>query len=159
MEFFMIEKMIMILSGALCFTSAQAFQCYLTFVKDSCWIDYEVTVTVQDPSTHTQLMALTVPKGKSWLRQSFTCQPGQKILYQAQFSPVFWQSDIGKIYNARSYWALPSTIKNKVTAWDIPVCFAEAFSEVPLPPRASGHCQCDFKSIPAIPLPVVPAVK
>jgi len=141
-----------ILLGAVLFsTKIFAFPCFFTLVKDSCWTDYDVTVTVHDVINEQTILTVTVPKGKSWVREAFTCQPNQKLKYTAIFSPAIWENSEGKVYNAQHYWALPETITAAQKAWDIPVCYPEAFAEVPFPPKASGNCKCDLNSIPPIP--------
>ncbi|KTD74174.1 hypothetical protein [Legionella tucsonensis] len=125
--------------------------CYYTLVKDNCWTDYNVSVDVMDAVTAKVLTTVTVPAKKSWIRQTFPCTPGQKLIYEAQFSPVFWQNDVGKTYIAKNYWSLPHSINPGDSAWNVTVCFSSDFSLVPLPPKGSGNCSCDFSDIPAIP--------
>ncbi|WP_419420900.1 hypothetical protein ACNVED_06270 [Legionella sp. D16C41] len=139
--------------GGLIFSSQLfAFQCYFTLVKDSCWTDYAVTVKVLDAlNNDNNLLTITVPKGQAWGRLPFTCQPNQKLLYQASFEPSIWENQKGEVYNAINYWTLPPAIKTGQSAWEIPVCYPRAFSEVPLPPQATNNCTCDFKNIPPIP--------
>jgi hypothetical protein len=128
-----------------------AFQCYLTLVKDSCWTNYDVNVVVLNSENNDTLTTIEVPKGKSWSRQPFACNPGMKLMYRATFLPVFWQSEKGKTYWAIRYWSLPAAIGPKESAWDIPVCFSSAFAAVPFPPDATGNCKCDLFSIPPVP--------
>ena len=135
---------------ALASTQVVAFPCYFTLAKDSCWTNYDVKVVVVDAGTDKPIITVDVPKGKSWTRQTFNCQPGQKLMYQASFQPSFWQSEAGKTYMALRYWSLPAEISPKQSAWEIPVCFPQAFSEVPFPPTATGNCKCDFKVIPPL---------
>lgn len=78
-----------------------AITCYYTLVKDNCWTKYDVSVDIMDAATNKILKTITVPNGKSWSRQTFPCDPGQKLIYRAQFSPVFWESDKGKTYMAK----------------------------------------------------------
>lgn len=135
---------------ALVSTQVFAFPCYFTLVKDSCWANYDLKVVVMDANLNKPLVTVEVPKGKSWTRQGFTCQPGQKLMYQASYQPTFWKSEQGKTYMALRYWSLPAEISKKDTAWDIPVCFAAAFAEVPFPPDATGNCVCNFSGIPPL---------
>jgi hypothetical protein len=128
-----------------------AFQCYLTLVKDSCWTNYEVKVVVLNSLNNEVLTTVMVPKGKSWTRQPFDCEPAMRLMYQASFQPVFWKSEENKTYWAIRYWSLPETIGPKESAWDIPVCYPSAFSAVPFPPDAIGSCKCDLFSIPPVP--------
>ncbi|MBA2656128.1 MAG: hypothetical protein H0U70_03990 [Tatlockia sp.] len=127
-----------------------AFQCYLTLVKDSCWTNYEVKLNVLNAASNKLLTSVSAAKGKSWARQAFDCEPGTKLIYQASFQPIFWESDKGKSYMAIHYWTLPDQIGAKESAWDIPVCFPSAFAGVPFPPHAAGDCRCDFLDIPSI---------
>lgn len=129
-----------------------AFQCYLTLVKDSCWTNYDVKVTAINAKNNTTVTQVEVPKGKSWTRQAFDCEPAMRLMYKATFAPEFWESDQGKVYSAIRYWTLPGEIKKDQSAWDIPVCFPSAFSAVPFPPDATNNCKCDFFSIPPVPL-------
>ncbi|MBA3536449.1 MAG: hypothetical protein H0T84_07565 [Tatlockia sp.] len=127
------------------------FQCYITLVKDSCWTNYNVQVKVINSDDNKIMSTVEAPKGKTWARQPFDCNPGMKLMYSASFSPVFWQSEEGKTYEAIRYWTLPDKVGDKESAWDIPVCFASAFSGVPFPPDAVGDCRCDLLDIPPVP--------
>lgn len=131
-------------------TLASAFQCYLTLMKDSCWTNYNVTVTVTDTKTNQVLTTVVVAQGSQWYRQRFDCQPGQNLMFQATFLPVFWQTDQGRVFSGSHYWQLPATVQNNATAWNIPICYPADFSEVPLPPDAKGNCQCTSQDIPPL---------
>jgi hypothetical protein len=128
-----------------------AITCYYTLVKSNCWSKYEVTVEVVEASTAKVLTTVTVPAGKSWVRQPFSCTPGEKLMYHAQFSPPIWESEKGKSYDALNYWSLPEKINPGDSAWNVSVCYPSDFSQVPLPPEATNSCKCDFDSIPPIP--------
>ncbi len=132
-------------------TSCWSFQCYFTLAKDSCWLDYELTVDVNDSRTNARVTQVVIPKGKSWGRQQFECEPDQKFMYVAHFSPVFWQGDEEKTYNATRFWVLPNQINAGDSAWEVSVCYSADFAMVPLPPGATSNCSCDFSSIPPIP--------
>ncbi len=127
-----------------------AFPCFVTLVKDSCWIDYNVTVTVMNAQTGKQVASLIAPQSQSWVRQSFTCQPGDSLTFSAIFTPVFWESDKGKVYPGQSNWQLPQEIKKTEAAWNINICYPSEFSEVPLPPEANGSCKCITDNIPPV---------
>ncbi|MDI9818330.1 MULTISPECIES: hypothetical protein [unclassified Legionella] len=145
-------KLVVSLCSILFSASLFAFPCFFTLVKDNCWTNYDVKVDVIDTSTNKSVITVEVPKGKSWVRQSFSCEPAQKFLYKASYQPVFWQSEVGKTYSSLRYWSLPASIGKGETAWNIPVCFPAAFAEVPFPPDATtGNCECDFSRIPAPP--------
>lgn len=153
----MIKRKVAFITGALFSTQILAFPCIFTLVKDSCWTDFNVTVVVTDVQTNKPIMSITAPKGKSWQRQSFECQPGQKLVYSATFNPVIWEGTEGRVYHAQQYWSLPESHTAKQAAWEIPVCYPAAFSEVPLPATGGENCRCDFLSVPAIPTVIVPA--
>jgi len=134
-----------------CSTPIWSFNCYITLAKDSCWTNYNVTVDVIDVASSTVLTTVKIPSGTSWAREKFVCRPLQKLIYQAQFTPVFWEGDEGKTYSAERFWFMPSTINPGDTAWTIPVCFPKAFAQVPFPPDAkTANCACDFTNIPEV---------
>jgi len=131
--------------------SLWAFTCYYTLVKDSCWTQYNVSVEVIDAKTQKVIINPSIPAGTSWVREKFTCSPAQSFMFRAQFAPIFWENDKGKTYSSKRFWPMPNTINEGDSAWDIPVCYPADFSQVPLPPTATGNCKCDFSTIPAIP--------
>jgi len=111
---------------------------------------------VLDANTNQQLLSVVVPKGKSWTREPFTCQPEQKLMYQVTFKPTIWQGQEDKKYMALRYWFLPAVIKPDESAWELKICYPADFAEVPLPATANANCHCDFTSIPAIPPKIEP---
>lgn len=133
--------------------ASMASTCFLTLVKDSCWTDYQLTVDVLDASVSQSILSLSVPKGKSWSRQEFTCHAGQSFNYSATFSPVFWKTDTNKHFAGKRTWTLPQKMAEGSTAWSITVCYPEEFAEVPFPPMVAGKCQCDTQSIPPVVAP------
>lgn len=145
------KTFILILSLILSSSLWANITCYYTLVKDSCWTKYDVSVDVMDAVSAKVLTTVTVPAGKSWMRQTFPCDAGQKLMYRAQFSPVFWESDKGKTYIAKNYWSLPNTINPGDSAWNVTVCYPNDFAQVPLPPDVSGNCSCNLDDIPTIP--------
>lgn len=147
----MLSKNLLLTLGFFLSSPIWAITCYYTLAKDNCWNKYNVTVDVMDASTDKILTSVTVPEGQSWTRQTFPCEPGQKLMYRAHFSPMIWESEQGKLYKAKNYWFLPKTVNPKDSAWNLNVCYPSDFSQVPLPPEATGNCQCDLKSIPEIP--------
>ena len=131
-------------------TSLQAFPCFVTLVKDSCWTNYDVSVNVIGTATGNVITTVTVPKGQSWARGTFNCEPLEGLAYKATFSPVIWKTDTGKVYSARRDYSLPAEIKAGETAWNINLCYSADFAEVPLPPTADSNCQCSMDGIPPI---------
>lgn len=131
--------------------SLWAITCYYTLAKDNCWNKYTVTVDVMDALTSKTLTTAIIPPGKSWVRQTFQCEPGEKLMYRAHFSPSIWESEKGNMYYAKNYWSLPTEINPGDSAWNVSVCYSSDFSQVPFPPEATGTCRCDFDSIPMIP--------
>ncbi|MDP3269368.1 MAG: hypothetical protein Q8M40_10010 [Legionella sp.] len=144
------KKVLGIYLGMILTIPVWAINCFFTLAKDSCWTGYNVVVDVIDARTNQILTTVTVPAEKSWTRQSFVCEPSQKLMYHARFTPVFWQSDEGKTYLAKRFWSLPSIINQGDSAWNLSVCFASDFALVPFPPNATGNCACDFKDIPKL---------
>ena len=128
-----------------------AITCYYTLAKDNCWTKYNVSEDVMDAATGKVLTTVIVPAGKSWIRQTFPCVPGEKLMYRAQFSPIIWESEKGKVYYAINYWSLPNNVNAGDSAWNVSVCYPADFGQVPLPPEATNTCKCDFSNIPAIP--------
>src|ERR1700730_9161796 len=121
-----------------------AFPCFLTLVKDTCWTNYNVTVTALRANNGKSLTQVTIPQGKSWARQPFDCEPAEELSFTAVFSPIFWASDKGKTYAVLNSRLLPSTIKKGETAWSLTLCYPADFSGVPLPPDAGEACHCDM---------------
>ncbi|GGI81161.1 hypothetical protein [Legionella impletisoli] len=131
---------------------ALSFPCFITLAKDSCWGDYNVTVTVQSVMNDNKTLAtIIVPEGTFWERQKFECQPKEELRFVAEFNPAFWQEDAGKQYEGARFWFLPEKITASETAWNINLCFPKDFAEVPLPPQAGSNCKCDFSTIPPVP--------
>lgn len=130
-----------------------ALDCYLSVVKNSCWSNYEVDVDILKPdASGTVLFSAKVPKDKQWARIKVKCQPGQRFYARSQMFPVFWESEKGKYYYLKRYWALPKNVDKDTTALHVPICFPKAFSGVPLPPDATGNCKCDFDQLPPLEL-------
>lgn len=132
-------------------TTLFAFPCTFTFVKDTCWQDYEVNMLVFDVMDPKPMLSVTVPKGKSWVRQEAECKKNQHINYSATFSPTIWKGQEKKIYYVKKTWTLPEEIKTGDSSWEVRLCFPQDFAKVPLPPTATSKCVCDYESIPVIP--------
>lgn len=127
-----------------------AFKCYFTLVKDSCWTNYKVQVRVIDATINKDITEITLPKGKTWSRVAFECQPSMKLMFAATYTPVFWESHKGRSYFAKQYLTLPAQIDDNTVALNVPICFTSDFSGVPLPPDVDGNCRCDTSDIPAL---------
>jgi len=137
----------------LCFlisTSSHAVTCYITMVKDSCWKDYNLTVSVKDAGSGDEITSILVAEGDAWGRQQFECNPGQTLALEAQFSPVFWSGEEDKKFPAQRYWKLPAEMENGITGWNVTVCYPKWFANVPVPPNATSNCKCDTDSIPPV---------
>ncbi|KTD60646.1 periplasmic protein [Legionella sainthelensi] len=144
-------RILLVVLSLISANSIWAITCYFTLAKDNCWNNYTVTVDVMDAATAKVLTTAVIPPGKSWVRQIFPCTPKEKLIYRAQFSPVIWEREKGQIYYAKNYWSLPNDINSGDSAWNVSVCYPSDFSQIPLPPEATGTCKCDFDSIPIIP--------
>ncbi|WP_367607186.1 hypothetical protein [Legionella sp. W05-934-2] len=121
--------------------------CYLNIVKDSCWNDFNVNVVAIDTSNRSQVAQATIAKGSKWTRVSFKCNPGQTLLYNATFTPAFWEADKDKVYHATQYWSLPNQLNPGDVAWELTICFPSSFSGVPFPPTAGSDCACQYDQI------------
>lgn len=131
--------------------NSYAFPCIFTVMKDSCWINYDVTVVIKDIRDDKPMLSVTVPKGKPWVRQRLdTCKAGQILTYSATFSPKIWEGDETTTFYVHQTWDLPKEVKPKETAWEVRICFPEIFAKVPLPPKAQANCSCNFDAVPAI---------
>lgn len=145
----MIRCLILLLS--LCVANAtQAFNCYMTVMKGSCWSNYNVSIDVLDASNDKKIMTLSLLNNKLWNRQPFECTPNQTFNFQATFNPAIWQGDTDTVYLSKSSIQLPMVITKEARAWDVSVCFPESFAEVPTPPNNNGSCACDSSSVPAV---------
>jgi hypothetical protein len=128
-----------------------AFECHFTLIKNKCWVeDYEISVVLMGENNK-KISTVTVPKGEVWGRESFSCEPGQRITYSAIFNPTIWKGHENEIYYAKTFWYLPTKPDPKARAWHIQVFFPSAFSDVPLPPKASGNCPYDTSTVTPIP--------
>ena len=143
-------KLLMMLFG-LCFTvHVHAFPCFVTFVKDSCWTNYDVTVIATNTSNSKLVMTVPILQGKSWNRQQYDCQPKDGLSFSSTFTPVIWENEAGKTYPSRRNWNFPEAIAKGDTAWNMTICYPRDFAGVPLPPDASGNCKCDTDVIPPV---------
>lgn len=133
-----------------------AINCYLTMVKGDCWISYDLTVDILDAHTAKAIKTVVVPANQAWIRQEFDCKPGDKIAFEAKFSPVFWEGDDDKTFKGQRHWKLPDVIKKGETGWNVPVCFPEHFADVPAPPTGNSNCHCNFTNIPKVVPPKLP---
>lgn len=143
-------KQLLILLPMSAATQLYAFPCFVTFMKDSCWTNYDVSLNIIAASSGKVITTIDIPEGQSWARQTFSCDPAEELSFKATFSPVFWKTDTGKVYSARRNYSLPEAIKAGETAWNINLCYAADFSEVPLPPTADNNCKCSMDGIPPV---------
>ena len=131
-------------------SQAQAFPCYITMVKDSCWTDYDVSVNVMDVMSEKPITTILVPSGKSWERYEFSCEEKLTVQLKATFSPIIWETDQEKSYLSKNFLSFPDEIKQGQTAWNMTVCYPSQFAGVPTPPDVSAGCICDTKSTPPV---------
>ncbi len=147
------SKLVMMLVGVCGLAQVHALPCYITIAKDNCWTNYNVNIDIVDTLSVKVIASMSMPEGTPWVRQEIVCQPGQTVQVKATFSPVFWESDVGKVYFGRRYWSFPQQLDAGESALSMTICYANDFAAIPLPPDASGQCACDINSIPAIKLP------
>lgn len=143
-------KLLMMLIGLALSLRLQAFPCFLTLVKDSCWTNYNLSVVVTNVNNEKAMFTVSIPEGQSWSRQKFECQPKDGLSFSATFTPVFWESDADKVYPSQHNWSFPEAIAKGDTAWNMTICYPNEFSGVPLPPDAGGNCKCNTDTIPII---------
>ena len=144
------SRLIMLLLGVSVLTEAQAFPCYITMVKSTCWSSYNVNANIIDSASEKVLANINMPEGTSWGRQEIDCQPKQTVELQATFSPTIWEKEEGKVYFGKRYWSFPEEIKKDESAWNMTICYPGDFAATPYPPEASGTCPCDTTNIPVI---------
>ncbi len=141
-------KSLMILFGSIYVGLSYAnVTCYLNVVKGSCWNNSNVDVSIIDSDLNKTIAHAQIKKDTGWQRVSFPCRPNQTLYYSAVYSPVFWEADKGKVYNAKQYWSLPKQLKAGDVAWELTICFPKDFSGVPLPPTGSGECACQYNLV------------
>ena len=143
-------KVVVMLIGVFFSYQLQAFPCFLTVVKDSCWTKYTVNITAVNPTTGKEIASINIPQGQTWFRQPFDCEPKETISITSNFTPAIWQQNAGKVYSALHNWSLPEKVATGETAWNITICYPADFAGVPLPPDAGSHCACDTSNIPPV---------
>lgn len=137
-------------------SSCMAFKCYLTLMKSKCWNKHNVTFNVIDNDTDkTILENMKLDQNTLWIRKEFNCTFGQGLITKATFSPYVWESDKNKEYRTKRIWFLPLKKKKKSIALNIPICFPNHFSDVPMLPNVDTLCDCESTSQEVPPLPVL----
>ena len=129
-----------------------AMPCFVTLVKDSCWLSYNVTIEVLQADTNKKISQFVIPQGTAWGRQSFDCKPGDTLKFSSSFYPVFWKNDENKVYLSQSNWQLPTSGGNKNQGVALQLCFSKDFIEVPFPPTGTSTCVCKTDDIPPVSL-------
>ncbi len=148
------KKVLIFIVFALISTSGLAFKCYITMMKSACWKDYNLHVNIKDAVTHKKIIAtINLNKGELWKRKPFVCNPKQGLIYDVTYDPYIWESQKDKIYHTKRIWFLPAKIKPGVTAWNVPICFPKAFSDVPILPNVDKSCNCESVKTDIPPIP------
>lgn len=129
--------------------SVFSVNCVATIVKDSCWKDFQVDVSIYDSITNSLLTTITVPKDKSWARGLFSCQPNQVFRILGVYSPSIFENENTQVYMKRNI-TLPSIAPKIGVEWAFNICFGVDFAKLPLPPTSLGNCQCQFDQIPEV---------
>lgn len=130
-------------------SNAFAVECVITAIKNSCWKDYEATITIRDVQTKKDLTTFKIPQNKDWGRTQFSCQPGQIFDAKASFSPDIWDGDGSKIYNSKRIWGLPTKAPNSDVRWSLNLCYSDDFTGMPEPIK-SKNCVCDQSIAPPV---------
>lgn len=141
-------KMIACLS--LLWANSYAFDCYFTVAKNSCWLNYDAKVEVVDNALDKVIAVVDIPKGELWRRIHVKCEPKQSFRFIASSSSEMWKDQVGKKYNSRRRISLPIDIKSTEKAWNIPICFTNDFSGMPMPITAAHDCTCDWSKVPKV---------
>lgn len=131
-------------------SSTYAVECNVTFIKDKCYADYDVHLSVTDSQSKKSLAELDIPRSQFWVRQTFECQPSQVVAIHSTFTPAIWEADAGQSYQGTHFTQFPDTEPPQGTIWAMEVCFPAQFSKVPTPPKITGTCGCDKTSIPPL---------
>jgi hypothetical protein len=137
------------LVAALVVSNAHALDCVITSVKNSCWKDYEATITLRDVETKQDIATFKIPKDKNWGRTTISCHPGQLLDAKVSFSPDIWEGDGSKIYFSKQIWTLPGKAPAPDVSWTLNMCFADDFSSMPEPIK-SKNCSCEQKNVPPV---------
>ena len=136
-------------AAALMASNVYAVDCIITSVKNSCWKDYEATITLRDVETEKDITTFTIPKDKKWGRTTISCHPGQIIDAKVSFAPDIWEGDGSKVYFSKRIWSFPSQEPKTDESWTLSMCFADDFSSMPEPIN-SKNCSCDQSNIPPV---------
>ena len=137
------------LIASLMVSNAYALDCIITSVKNSCWKDYEATITLRDVETKQDITTFIVPKDKKWGRTTIACHPGQTLDAKVSFAPDIWEGDGSKVYFSKRIWTLPTHAPAPDVSWTLNMCFADDFSSMPEPIK-SKNCSCDYKDAPPV---------
>jgi hypothetical protein len=135
-------------------SNAYALDCVITSVKNSCWKDYEATITLRDVQTKQDITTFKIPKDQMWGRTTISCHPGQILDAKVSFSPDIWEGDGSKVYYSKRIWTLPGRAPGREFSWTLNMCFADDFSRMPEPIKSKG-CFCDPKAAPPIEIKTV----
>lgn len=127
-----------------------AAECYITFVKASCWKDYKIHLNVYDHITKSKVTELDIPKSEFWSRKSFSCNPAEIIDIAAQYSPEIWSGDANKIFVGKYQTKFPNDEPSPGTIWASNICFPEQFSGINAPFSSDKDCKCDYTNIPVL---------
>src|SRR3990167_581840 len=141
----MTKLILSIIFGSITITQVNAATCYVDVVKDTCWTNYNLALTVINTESGSAIASITVTQGIPWVRVKFPCTHNQTLGFQARYSPVIWQGTENQVYSGQNYWQLSSsTTDAQYTA----LCFGRDFSEVTFPVTGDGKCQCNMQNIP-----------
>ena len=123
---------------------ADPIPCSVHFQKDSCWKDYQITLTAMNAMTHTPLADPLVLEPDVFSKISpLKCESAQPIAFIAKFTPAIWEEQAQKNYHSKAFWVAPDALPTDVSEWELSVCFPRDFVGTPLPLEATGSCVCE----------------
>lgn len=139
-------KIIILLVSLFSFVTALASDsmvCQVHLTKPACWQKFDVKIMLLNGTTLKVLDTYHL-KDNPVLTKKFDCKPGEVITFASSFDPSIWHNDKYKIFNAQGSWQVPQTLKKGISAWQVNICFPDAFQDVPMPITTQPEtCTCN----------------
>ena len=95
-----------------------AVDCYITFMKGTCFEKFNVTLKVHNNTTHEKIMndiTLPITSGNDmknfWVRLPFNCKKEEAIRLVSTFTPTIWDDQKPQDYQGNRIWTLPAEVK------------------------------------------------
>lgn len=132
--------------------SSVAMNCYFTALKDSCWLNYDVTIQLISGENGATVTYLTIPKGKSWARTKISCSNGDGFSLSATFNPPIWEKDKGRVFKGNTILRVPDKLPQGYVSWDVRSTYPNNFARIPMPASTTGACRVDWSQVPEVQL-------